>query len=384
MAKVHIALVGGQPTPVYQGVILSSPDRIILICSSQTKNKAEEIQEQLKSLQYYNVQIEVFSIEDCESIRFKLEILFGTLSDNDTLSMNLSSGVKIWSLLCLQLCPKDDAHVYCLSQNGKVLTIRGKQDVPYVQFDMFTQFALLGHLLEHYTKFSEYTEIEQHDYEVISRLYTNNTFQKLLKKLQVEAKSNKTFFKEDQSVTIDDNDYHYIEWSKEDGVFAISLGESINFYHEVSGAHAITMLVNTGWFEYEVASYFARLYGGDNVFTNCIFKSENGQDKNEIDIIANTGQKLIFVECKTEIKEITAIDKFASVVKNYGGDGSKAMFITRYEMNKIQQEKCRDNHIADFYVMYNIKNQEGKVFAQSITDEQLRHKLNEFITIANE
>ena len=85
-----------------------------------------------------------------------------------------------------------------------------------------------------------------------------------------------------------------------------------------------------------------------------------------------------------EIKEITAIDKFASVVKNYGGDGSKAMFITRFEMNKTQKEKCRDNHIADFYVMYNVKNQDGKVLAQSITDEQLHHKLNEFITIANE
>lgn len=47
--------------------------------------------------------------------------------------------------------------------------------------------------------------------------------------------------------------------------------------------------------------------------------------KNEIDIIMNTGNKLLFVECKTRIMHLTDLDKFNNVVKTYGGTGSKAL-----------------------------------------------------------
>ena len=382
MAKVHITLVGGQPTPVYQGVVLSTPDRIILICSGQTKNRAKEIQEQLKALKYYNVQIEVFPTEDTKPIIDKLKVLFSTLALDDKLSMNLSGGLKIWSLLCLQCCPKEDTDIYCISQNGKMLSIRGSYEDQVVEFDMFTQFALLGHPLEHYNKFSDYTAVEEENFEVISSLYSNGLFQNLIKKMRAEEQQNRSFFMSDQSIIVNTNDNHYIEWHKDDKVFAISLGEEDRDYYEVKGEHAVSMLAHTGWFEYEVAAALARLYGSDNVYTNCVFKTQHGQDKNEVDIIVNTGQKLLFVECKTDIHESTAIDKFASVVKNYGGNGSKALFITLFEINDNNKEKCCDNHIENYYMRYNDqKNQRRKL---TITDAQLQQKINTFITIANE
>lgn len=382
MAKVHITLVGGQPTPVYQGVVLSDPNRIVLICSGQTKGKAKEIQEQLKALKYYNVQIEVFPTEDTKPIIDKLKVLFNTLSSDDKLSMNLSGGLKIWSLLCLQYCPKEDTDIYCISQNGKILPIKGTYEEKFVKFDMFTQFALLGHPLEHYNKFTDYTPVEEENFKVISLRYSNGLFQNLIKKMRTEEQQNKTFFMSDQSIVVDTNEYHYIEWNKDDKVFAISLGEEAKDYCEVSGEHAVSMLAHTGWFEYQVAAALARLYGDENVYTNCVFKTQHGQDKNEVDIIVNTGQKLLFVECKTDIYESTAIDKFASVVKNYGGNGSKALFITLFEMNDNCKEKCVDNHIENFYMKYNDpKNQKIK---HNITDAQLQQKINSFLSFTNE
>ena len=198
--------------------------------------------------------------------------------------------------------------------------------------------------------------------------------------MRAEEQQNRSFFMSDQSV--ETNVYHYIDWHKDDKVFKISLGEEDKDYYEVKGEHAVSMLAHTGWFEYEVAAALARLYGSDNVYTNCVFKTQHGQDKNEVDIIVNTGQKLLFVECKTDIHESTAIDKFASVVKNYGGNGSKALFITLFEMNDNNKEKCRDNHIENYYMRYNDpKNQRRKL---TITDAQLQQKINTFITIANE
>jgi hypothetical protein len=85
---------------------------------------------------------------------------------------------------------------------------------------------------------------------------------------------------------------------------------------------------------------------------NCLFpdrKSHNVRfPKNEIDVIVNTGTKLLFVECKTMISTSTDIDKFRTAVKNYGGMGSKALFVTDNMMNDLQKEKCHDSGIIIF------------------------------------
>lgn len=62
----------------------------------------------------------------------------------------------------------------------------------------------------------------------------------------------------------------------------------------------------------------------------------------------NTGSKLLFVECKTQIKNETDIDKFASAVKVYGGLGSKALFVTDARMTDKAIEKCADHGIMTF------------------------------------
>lgn len=377
MAHIHITLVGGQPTPVYQGVILSQPDKIILICSAGdqgTEKLASAIQKKLYELQYFNVMIEKLVIDNVKAISEKLTVLFSSISDTDELSVNLSSGVKIWSLLCQQLCPREDAHIYCLAQNGSVLTIQGQCDIERVDFDMFTQFVLLGNPLEHYNSFVDYGIDEKHNYDIISKLYGKESFKKRLnefKELMNKFKGDvETFFAEDQEVG---NDTHYIHWFADDRVFQIGLGE---YVEEITGRFAVQMLLNTAWFEYEVASMLSQIYGPENVYTNCIFKlKDSDEDKNEVDIIVNTGQKLLFVECKTQITKITDIDKFHSVVQNYGGNGSKALFITMQPINQIRQVKCKENQIY-FYSTYQHNN-------KHITSFQLKQKIQEFINFAN-
>ena len=61
-----------------------------------------------------------------------------------------------------------------------------------------------------------------------------------------------------------------------------------------------------------------------------------------------TKDKLIFVECKTNLSKIADIDKFHSVVKNYGGTGSKGLVFTLVPMNDAALEKCKDNDMITF------------------------------------
>ena len=384
MAHIHITLVGGQPTPVYQGIVLSQPDKIILICSKETKSDAEIITNKLKELHFYNVTTEIYPIDEPQVVRQKLEVLLSIFdfSEKDSISMNLSSGVKLWSLICLDICPRANSHAYCLSQNGKVLNIIGQSPKSKVEFDMFTQFVLLGNGLSSYSIFSDYCEQEKENHEILKQLYKNSTFQKLLKLLKLKVSSEapqskdlQNWLQSDRFVEMENDEEKYIEWHAKEKVFSISLGNQNNQYYEIKGEYASQMLLNTAWFEYEVAEKMAEIYGAQNVYTNCRFLSQEEKDKNEVDVIVNTGQKLLFVECKTQIFKPTDIDKFHSVVQNYGGSGSKSLFITMHQMNAIQQEKCNDNQIATFY-MYEKDN-------TARTTKSLANAILEFINVAN-
>ena len=72
-----------------------------------------------------------------------------------------------------------------------------------------------------------------------------------------------------------------------------------------------------------------------------------------MDIIINTGIKLLFVECKTQITNTTDIDKFRSVIKGYGGMGSKGIFITDASMSDIAKAKCEERGILTFSLQDN-------------------------------
>ena len=44
----------------------------------------------------------------------------------------------------------------------------------------------------------------------------------------------------------------------------------------------------------------------------------------------------------------TDIDKFASVIRNFGGLGAKGIFITEAKLNENALEKCKDNKLLSF------------------------------------
>ena len=91
---------------------------------------------------------------------------------------------------------------------------------------------------------------------------------------------------------------------------------------------------------------------GNKIIVNCIFKTKTDAVKNEVDIIVNAGRKLIFVECKTQVFNTPDIDKFASVVRTYGGLGSKALFVTNTPMKAEAQEKCDEKGITTYYTAH--------------------------------
>ena len=91
-------------------------------------------------------------------------------------------------------------------------------------------------------------------------------------------------------------------------------------------------------------------------------KKDSALTKNEIDVVLNTGQNFIFIECKSGNVKQEDINKMRAVKRLYGGIGSKSILICRYVPRPDLVEKCSDLGIEIFSHQTNFKrNKDGKL-----------------------
>lgn len=342
MTKIHITLVGGQPSPVYNGILSNMPEKVIFVCS----NDSEDIAKRIKD----NIQLESDIIggvppSDMEAINKTASDLFNKYKE-DEVSLNLTGGAKLWMLLFYNVFIKNEkAYLFYIDQNNLEWDLRTATNKK-ISFDPDKLFELQGTPLRHYRPISLYND---EDYSMINKVEKARSFSfkdfnyltTILPKKwdnQLENNNSGNFYLENGS---------YIKWDKQTEEVELYIAKGYRSLHETySSPNIIQLFFKTGWFEYKVAHLFKDRY--KDIRLNCIFDTKNNDPKNEVDIIVNTGEKLLFVECKTSLYEKTDIDKFHSVIKNYGGTGSKGLVFTLVPMNDAALEKCKDNDMITF------------------------------------
>lgn len=412
MAKVHITLVGGQPAPVFQGIKYSNPDKIIYICSEESKKEIENIQNTLNQikedslLDYSEIEEKVVSVENVTEIETIIKDILEQENGNE-ISMNLSSGVKLWSMLFQQHAP-ESAHVYCISQNCTVLTTKGdtKDTNAQIRFSMSSQCKLLDRTLDkgYYIPYKDYTNIDQQNYEVIAELYKQPGFPELLNQMMREHNQYGNRYLEGNQFVGDD--LSYIKYDSEKKEFTIKWN---NKYH-IQGPHATSMLLDSGWIKYAAATLLENIYKPENIYTeniytNCILKKDKFPDIS-MDIMVNTGNKLIFVECQIgdtqedkeaweaqqnansqkEVDEKTEaakkiytdiLGKFTQNVRTCGGLASKLLFIT-LRPNQTCENIC--NASKRPHINYcSLYNHQGNL----ISSQDLKAYIDTFINQSN-
>lgn len=349
---LQIALVGGSPTPVYQGVLHLKPDQVLLVHSQASKETAQNIRKQLPMYADKDVLMFEMSDNDLEKMYQTAELIEQSIPKGITVSMNITGGMKLWSVIFNNVFRRKrrSCHTFFIGQNGTFFDLKEKVSKGKVEFDMDAQFKILGHSLDEYTSLSDYTS---EDFDVLNRIQNwgfSDKYHYPLFKLTAEfaeqyKEANKdTCFKMDFSYK--DKYNNTISWKASLHSFDIVLmGNTQTF----SSPHAEHIVLNTGWFELYTARMISKKFGAENVRLNCIFRNTHNLPKNEIDIIVNTGQKLIFVECKTQVAKSVDVDKFNSAVRNYGGLGSRPLFVTNSPMKADAKEKCEDYRITTFH-----------------------------------
>lgn len=340
MANIHITLIGGQTTPVYQGIVAANPDKVVLIHSPQTKEEANRIHAEIK----VDCELKAFDPVNLHLINKAIQDLKKTFSQEDILSINLSSGTKAWTLLFYENFKEvNHALLVVIDQNNLMWNLKTHQSTE-LQFDMDVQFRLYGNPLKTYTTLDDFTS---EDYKMISEIRSLRSFSTSV----FNALVNDYALHPNQTSYSTNNNCELIR-TKTGFLFTLYRKDTKK-QTELKSPSIQKLLKNAAWFEYEIAMLLSEWKYAKEIRMQCIFPTKNKSPKNEIDIILNTGKKLLFVECKTQITHESDIDKFNSAVKNYGGMGSKALFVTDEIMSNKALEKCNEYNIIAFSLKAN-------------------------------
>lgn len=344
MSKVHITLVGGQPAPVYHGIVATKPDKIIYVHSEDS----------LKALKALDLEIGISS--ECilldVTLPQKIKQCAEGLAEqykHDEVTVNISSGLKSWSYWFGVVFDKyPNASVVYMDQNNVLWNYRTMMSSVDFEFDIHTLFRLYGNPLDNnYTPFDEYTQEDFKAIAEIERIRKINIpdFNKLTTVLD-KGKSHLLRNSKTGTFTVNDS---FVEWNKMSQKVRLCIVRKDKSYEsQLSSPHILSLVFNAGWFETKVAKLLSNWKKTKSIYLNCRFPFKPNVDKNEVDILLNTGIKILFVECKTQITNTTDIDKFRSVIKGYGGMGSKGLFVTDAKMTDVAKAKCEEHGILTF------------------------------------
>lgn len=345
--KVHITLVGGQPAPVYNGIVATQPDKVIYIISKTSKEKLDRLLRVVHTKEYSS---EILDETDPEKILTLAKQLAESYK-NDEVTLNISSGLKSWSFLFgIVFHQYPNASVVYMDQNNILWNYRTMTASEDFTFDMKINFELSNNPLEYYTPFSDYTDADTAVLPTIeaARKYNQEAFKHLT---QVLTKNQQKLIKDNPQCGFS-NDFGNTSWKRNEFVkLCFRDGKKGPAEFLIESPHCVDLVFNSGWFEYKVAKMLSKWPKAKEIVMNCKFPPQKGKEefpKNEIDVIVNTGSKLLFVECKTGVSDSLAIDKFKNAVRNYGGSASKALFFTENLMSQTQLEKCRESGITSF------------------------------------
>lgn len=348
--KVHITLVGGQPAPVYHGIVATKPDKVVYVYSKESLTSLMALRNEVRILEDEYPELDA---TDAIAILNRAEEMAEKYKDEEV-TVNISSGTKPWTYLFGKVFDRrPNAMVFYMDQNNVLWnysTMQTQKDFP---FDMDVLFRLYGNPLKHFRRLSDYTQQDTDAVNMIEKMrrYQYAQFNQLLSVLK-KPWSNQ--LAQDDFGRFELENGAYVEWVKGDFV-RIGLVQAKRGLREetIASPHCVDLAFSSGWFEYRIANMISHWHHAHDIMLNCIFPpkskpSDTRFPKNEIDIIVNAGSKILFVECKTKINTSTDIDKFRNAVKNYGGTGSKALFITEEPMNFKEIEKCRESQIIYF------------------------------------
>lgn len=339
--KHQIIFLGGQLLPIYIGIKEFMPDKIHFIVSNESKEGEIVFKELFKELKFSEYVCDPFNFY---SIRSILENIIIKVGEKDEIHINMTGGTKIMLLSAYSVIGDKKINGFYIDQDFNLIEIPTySKKIIESQLSIRDFFFLSGHKMFSSKHLTDVTPLElKTSYEIESFAIS---YSKLYSRITGQIRKKHRILSESGFETL--TDYESIKWGN-DFVEIKNKNKFITFKsNNVKG-----LFFNAGWWELIVATEVAKWDKAKEVMIHCElpFKSDDKVLKNEIDILVNTGKKLIFVECKSGIIKQEDINKIKIVKQTYGGTISKSLLVSRFMPPQSIIEKCKELDIEIYYV----------------------------------
>jgi len=356
MGSVHISLVGGQASPVIKVIKELQPEHVVLIYSSKTKSQAESIKKEFASWGI-TFELKLFATEakDYPDIVKSTRELLESYLDQDV-TLNIIGGSKIWSIVFMSEASKhDNMTIFGIDQNDYIVNFTEGNSYLYVEKgSILDLLRVSGEIPSEFTYFRVFTpedfqvanDFEKFRAECFGKLYeplmelVNPDSKKATRNLSERIRRNPEGRYETAG--------GIVEWKQTDLSDTVTITLHSNgkdVVKEFSSPHCKSIVFNAGWFELKVAEMINGWDRVDEILMGVKFMYKSGKTKNEYDVVARVGGKLLFVECKIRYQDNFSVDKFAQSVEYYGGKSSKALFVTGIVADNDFRERCQQCNV---------------------------------------
>ncbi len=352
----QIILLGKDITSVYHGIKEFGPDCIHLLYTEQTRHIAEPMYDLLPtSIQRYCYHTAPYDGNEVAAICRSIH-----QTHAGSFTYHLSEGTKPMMLAAFQVASEQGVRAFYLTQMGELIWLDTFESQPmHSQLENEEIVHLSGNTL------SGYHDIKQLSQDTV---WASTQIRLFIENYPREQARLQKFFgifchrqiaRLPASKVLGD-DLHFKQ--KNGGLLITQRGHVLL---RLPQANAIHLFFKGSWWETLVANQI-RLWSQQKknppqVWQNVLFQTEKKetQTKNEVDVLVNGIQKLIFIECKSGQVTQNDIYKIDGVRETYGGDISRAVLASYQPVETSIREKCNDLQIH--------------VFAPSHPDERMYH-----------
>lgn len=339
--KHQINFLGGQLLPIYIGVKEFMPDKIHFIASDESKEGIKILKDIFPEVIFSEFICDPF---DFYAIKKRIQSIIEKLDEEDDVLINLTGGTKIMLLAAQSIISEKQVKGFYINQDYSFIEVPSydkKQIISELSIKDF--FGLSGHKIFSAKTLSDFTptdflvsnEIEA--FAASNQLYSKVTDYMRKKFRLIPGKGLETTA---GGASIKwDNGYVEIQNNNKSVVSFKSNNVKELFF-------------SASWWELIVASEVGKWAKAKEVMLHCElpFKTDDKTLKNEIDILLNTGNKLIFVECKSGNIKQEDINKMKVIKQTYGGIISKSLLVSRFMPSQSIMEKCRELDIEVFFL----------------------------------
>lgn len=342
--KHQIALVGGQLLPIYVGIKEFSPDKIHFIVSKESIESLNNLKPMITGISHSEYRCNAFNFYEIKTV---CEKIIQKLNPEDTITFNLTGGTKIMVLASQAIIHEKGLNGFYVNQDDSFLELPSYER-KNINYELSTKefFEISGHSTYNFKNIDDFRSEDMKVAEKIQNFASNDSRYKLIIGAFRKRYFNKNNSLPAKGVELINNNIRVI-WDQTSINIEYNNKNIINLNSKI----VQDLLFKAVWWELIVAKEICNAKTYKELFLGfeLTFKSDKKVTKNEIDILINTGKKLIFVECKSGLVKQEDINKMKIVKQTYGGVIAKSILVCRELPSQSIIEKCKELDIELFY-----------------------------------